>query len=57
MQRHPKAPGRADVVIAGAGIAGISTAFHLAVRLGVERVVICDPLPPMTLTSDKSTEC
>lgn len=57
MHKPQKAPGRADVVIAGAGIAGISTAFHLAVRLGVERVVICDPLPPMTLTSDKSTEC
>jgi glycine/D-amino acid oxidase-like deaminating enzyme len=46
----------ADVVIAGAGIAGISTAYHLT-SLGVERVTLCDPLPPLTLTSDKSTEC
>ena len=47
----------ADVVIAGAGIAGVATAYFLAVRSGVARVVLCDPLPPLTLTSDKSTEC
>ncbi|MFQ5523573.1 MAG: NAD(P)/FAD-dependent oxidoreductase [Acidimicrobiia bacterium] len=46
-----------DVVVVGAGIAGVSTAFHLAVRRGVGRVVIVDPRPPLTLTSDKSTEC
>lgn len=45
-----------EVVIAGAGIAGVSTAFHLA-ESGLRDVVICDPLPPLTLTSDKSTEC
>ncbi|NNC41420.1 MAG: FAD-binding oxidoreductase [Acidimicrobiia bacterium] len=48
---------QADVVIAGAGIAGVSTAFHLAAGFGVGRVVLCDPRPPLTLTSDKSTEC
>ena len=47
----------ADVVIVGAGIAGVSAAYHLAVRHEVERVVIVDPRPPLTLTSDKSTEC
>lgn len=47
---------RAGAVVCGAGIAGISTAFHL-VRAGVEDVVLVDPLPPMSLTSDKSTEC
>ena len=47
----------ARVVIAGAGIAGASTAFHLSVTLGVPDVVVCDPRPPLTLTSDKSTEC
>lgn len=47
---------QASVVVVGAGIAGVSTAFHLAER-GVEDVVICDPRPPLTLTSDKSTEC
>jgi glycine/D-amino acid oxidase-like deaminating enzyme len=47
----------ADVVIVGAGIAGVSAAYHLAVRHEVERVVIVDSRPPLTLTSDKSTEC
>jgi sarcosine oxidase, subunit beta len=47
----------ADVVVCGAGIAGVATAYMLTVRLGVARVVLCDPRPPLTLTSDKSTEC
>jgi sarcosine oxidase subunit beta len=47
----------ADVVIVGAGIAGVSAAYHLTVRHGVGHVVIVDPRPPLTLTSDKSTEC
>ena len=46
----------ADVVICGAGIAGVSTAYHLAVRHGVRRIVVVDERPPLTLTSDKSTE-
>ncbi len=49
--------GGADVVVIGAGIAGVSTAFHLAIQQEVERVVIVDPRPPLSLTSDKSTEC
>ncbi|MBP7999765.1 MAG: FAD-binding oxidoreductase [Chloroflexi bacterium] len=48
---------QADVVICGAGIAGISAAYHLAVRHGVKNIVIVDERPPLTLTSDKSTEC
>lgn len=47
----------ADVVVVGAGIAGVSVAYHLAVESGVGRVVVVDPRPPLTLTSDKSTEC
>lgn len=47
---------RADAVVIGAGIAGVSTAFHLT-RRGMGRVVVVDPRPPLTLTSDKSTEC
>lgn len=47
----------ADVVVCGAGIAGVATAYFLAVVEGVRRVVLCDPRPPLTLTSDKSTEC
>lgn len=46
----------ADVVVIGAGIAGISTVYHLT-ALGVRDVVVVDPRPPLSLTSDKSTEC
>jgi sarcosine oxidase, subunit beta len=46
-----------DVVICGAGIAGVSAAYHLAVRHGIRNVLLVDPLPPLSLTSDKSTEC
>jgi glycine/D-amino acid oxidase-like deaminating enzyme len=44
------------VVICGAGIAGIATAYHLAVTYGVQNVVIIDERPPLSLTSDKSSE-
>jgi glycine/D-amino acid oxidase-like deaminating enzyme len=47
----------ANVVICGAGIAGISAAYHLAVRQGVRDVILVDERPPLSLTSDKSTEC
>jgi glycine/D-amino acid oxidase-like deaminating enzyme len=47
----------AEVVICGAGIAGIAAAYHLAVRRGVRGVVLVDERPPLSLTSDKSTEC
>ena len=46
----------AEVVICGAGIAGVAAAYHLAVRRGVRSVVIVDERPPLTLTSDKSAE-
>lgn len=48
---------RAEVVICGAGICGISVAHELACRRGVHDVVLVDPRPPLSLTSDKSTEC
>src|SRR5207253_915397 len=47
----------AEVVICGAGIAGIAAAYHLAVRRGVAGVVLVDEGPSLSLTSDKSTEC
>jgi glycine/D-amino acid oxidase-like deaminating enzyme len=47
----------ADVVICGAGIAGISAAYHLAVKQGIRNVVLVDENAPLSLTSDKSTEC
>ena len=46
----------ADVVICGAGIAGIATAHALAVTYGVRNVVLVDERAPLSLTSDKSTE-
>lgn len=54
------APHTADIVICGAGIGGVAAAYELAVRRGLarsQRIVLVDPLPPLTLTSDKSTEC
>ncbi|MCY4349249.1 MAG: FAD-dependent oxidoreductase [Thiotrichales bacterium] len=47
----------AEVVVVGAGIAGISAAFHLAVRKGLDGVVLVETGDPLALTSDKSTEC
>ena len=50
----------ADIVICGAGIGGVAAAYELAVRRGLgesQRILLVDPLPPLTLTSDKSTEC
>jgi glycine/D-amino acid oxidase-like deaminating enzyme len=48
---------QADVVICGAGIAGIAAAYELAVVRRAGRVLIVDPEPPLSVTSDKSTEC
>ena len=48
---------KANVVVIGAGIAGASTTYDLAVTHRIDRVVVCDPRAPLTLTSDKSTEC
>lgn len=50
MERH-------EVVICGAGIAGVSAAYHLAVRRGLADVLLVDEGEPLSLTSDKSTEC
>jgi sarcosine oxidase subunit beta len=56
MVKHP--PGNsADVVICGAGIAGISVAYHLSVRHGIKNILLVDQDAPLSLTSDKSTEC
>ncbi len=47
----------AHAVICGAGIAGLAAAYQLAVKQGVRDVVLVDERAPLTLTSDKSTEC
>ena len=42
-----------DAVIAGAGIAGIATAWRLAERLGTTDAVLVDPRPPLSVTSNR----
>ncbi|NOY99804.1 MAG: FAD-binding oxidoreductase [Chloroflexi bacterium] len=49
-------PNHANIVICGAGIAGVSAAFFLS-RAGVEDILLIDERPPLSLTSDHSTEC
>lgn len=46
----------AEVVICGAGIAGVALAHELAHRRGARGIVLVDERPPLSLTSDKSTE-
>ena len=46
----------AEVVICGAGIAGVSAAYHLAARRGMREIVLVEQGAPLSLTSDKSTE-
>ena len=48
---------RREVVICGAGIAGVAAAYFLSVRHGVKDIVLVDERSPLSLTSDKSTEC
>ena len=47
---------KAGIVICGAGVAGVTAAYHLAVRRGVRNVVIIDERPPFSLTSAYGTE-
>jgi glycine/D-amino acid oxidase-like deaminating enzyme len=46
----------ARIVICGAGLAGISAAYYLAVEHGERNVAIVEEGNPLALTSDKSTE-
>lgn len=46
-----------NAVICGAGIAGISAAYHLSAVHGLGDILLVDERPPLSLTSDKSTEC
>jgi sarcosine oxidase subunit beta len=45
----------AEVVICGAGIAGVAAAYHLT-RRGIADVILVDERPALSLTSDKSAE-
>jgi len=47
---------RAGAIICGAGIAGVSAAYFLS-RAGLRDIILIDERPPLTLTSDRSTEC
>lgn len=46
-----------EIVICGAGIAGIAAAYHLSVKHGIRNILLIDERAPLSLTSDKSTEC
>src|SRR5512143_619614 len=56
-RRDTLLPATAEIVICGAGLAGASAAYHLAVREGIRDILIVDQGAPLSLTSDKSTEC
>ncbi len=46
----------ADILICGAGMGGVATAYHLAMQ-GVKNIILVDERHPLSLTSDKSFEC
>ena len=46
----------ADIVICGAGICGVAAAYFLS-RQGVKDILLIDERPPLSFTSDRSTEC
>ncbi len=45
-----------DAIICGAGITGVSAAHYLA-RAGLTNILLLDERPPLSFTSDRSTEC
>ena len=48
---------RAEIVICGAGLAGVAAAHALSVGHGRRDIVLIDERPPLSLTSNSSTEC
>lgn len=46
----------ADVIICGAGITGVAAAYFLS-KAGIKNILLLDERPPLSLTSDRSTEC
>ncbi len=46
----------ADVVICGAGITGVAAAHFLS-KSGIRNILLVDERPPLSFTSDRSTEC
>jgi sarcosine oxidase, subunit beta len=47
---------KADVVICGAGISGLAAAYFLS-KAGLKNILLFDERPPLSFTSDRSTEC
>ncbi|MGI9332709.1 MAG: NAD(P)/FAD-dependent oxidoreductase [Gammaproteobacteria bacterium] len=47
----------ADAVVCGAGIAGVAAAWSLVTQGGLRNVTLVEAGEPLSLTSDKSTEC
>ncbi len=45
-----------EAVICGAGIAGISAAYFLS-KAGLREILLVDERPPLSFTSNRSTEC
>lgn len=46
----------ADIVICGAGITGVAAAHFLS-KAGIGNILLVDERPPLSFTSDRSTEC
>jgi len=46
----------ADIVICGAGITGVAAAHFLS-KVGISNILLLDERPPLSFTSDRSTEC
>ena len=49
-------PNQTDIVICGAGITGVSAAYSLA-KAGIKNILLVDERPPLSFTSDRSSEC
>lgn len=45
-----------DAIICGAGITGVATAYFLR-QEGIRNILLLDERPPLSFTSDRSTEC
>jgi glycine/D-amino acid oxidase-like deaminating enzyme len=49
-------PRNYDTVICGAGITGVAAAHYLS-QAGIKNILLVDERPPLSLTSNRSTEC
>ena len=46
----------ADIIICGAGITGVAAAHYLS-KADIQNILLIDERPPLSFTSDRSTEC